>query len=121
MAELSRRNFFRGAGKGAGLLGAFFAGVSAPAIAEAVKQKVDPSVVAKIEEQSCHGNLSLIRTYGEIAPKTDSPYTDSPYTFGVGPNFVPGTEKTMKVHLVPGPDGELYLKINDEWKRVLTT
>jgi hypothetical protein len=116
MAESSRRNFFRGAGKGAGLLGAFFAGVSAPAIAETVKQKVDPSVVAKIEEQSCHGNISLIRTYGEIAPKTDSPYT-----FDIGPNFVPGTEKTMKVHLAPGPDGELYLKINDEWKRVLTT
>jgi len=115
MAESSRRNFFRGAGKGAGLLGAFFAGVSAPAIAEAVKQKVDPSVVAKIEE-SPQFNLSLIRTYGEIAPKTDSPYT-----FSVCPNFVPGTEKTMTVHMVPGPDGELYLKINDEWKRVLTT
>lgn len=117
MAESSRRNFFRGAGKGAGLLGAFFAGVSAPAIAETVKQKIDPSVAAKIEEQSSHGNLSLIRTYGEIAPNK----TDSPYTFSVCPNFVPGTEKTMKVHLAPGPDGELYLKINDEWKRVLTT
>ena len=117
MAESSRRNFFRGAGKGAGLLGAFFAGVSAPAIAEAVKQKVDPSVVAKIEEQSSHGNLSLIRTYGEIAPPDQS----QGYTFRVGPEFVPGTEKTMKVHLAPGPDGELYLKINDEWKRVLTT
>jgi hypothetical protein len=116
MAESSRRNFFRGAGKGAGLLGAFFAGVYAPAIVETVKQKIDPSVAAKIEEQSSHGNLSLIRTYGEIAPKTDSPYT-----LCVGPNFVPGTEKTMTVHMVPGPDGELYLKINDEWKRVLTT
>jgi hypothetical protein len=34
--------------------------------------------------------------------------------------FVPGTEKHVDVKLVPGPDGELYLNINGQWKKVLT-
>ena len=35
--------------------------------------------------------------------------------------FVPGTEKQVNVKFVPGPDGELYLNINGQWKKVLTT
>lgn len=35
--------------------------------------------------------------------------------------FVEGTEKTIDVKLVPGPDGELYLNVNGQWKKVLTT
>ena len=37
--------------------------------------------------------------------------------------FVEGTEKTIDVDvkLVPGPDGELYLNVNGQWKKVLTT
>lgn len=37
-----------------------------------------------------------------------------------GKKFVPGTEKHVDVKLVPGPDGELYLNINGQWKKVLT-
>jgi hypothetical protein len=37
-----------------------------------------------------------------------------------GKNFVPGTENQQSVKMVPGPDGELYLNINGQWKRVLT-
>ena len=35
--------------------------------------------------------------------------------------FVPGTENEVSVKMVVGPDGELYLKVKDQWKRVLTT
>jgi hypothetical protein len=35
--------------------------------------------------------------------------------------FVPGTENEVSVKMVVGPDGELYLKMKDQWKRVLTT
>ena len=35
--------------------------------------------------------------------------------------FVPGTEKSVSVKMVPGPDGELYINVNGKWKRVITT
>ena len=35
--------------------------------------------------------------------------------------FIPGTEQEVALKLVPGPDGELYLNINGQWKKVLTT
>lgn len=35
--------------------------------------------------------------------------------------FVPGTENEVSVKMVPGPDGELYLNVNGQWKRILTT
>ena len=40
---------------------------------------------------------------------------------GKNKQFVPGTENEVSVKMVVGPDGELYLKVKDEWKRVLTT
>ena len=35
--------------------------------------------------------------------------------------FVEGTETTQSVKMVPGPDGELYVQINGQWKKLLTT
>lgn len=40
---------------------------------------------------------------------------------GKNKQFVPGTENQVSVKMVVGPDGELYLKVKDQWKRVLTT
>jgi len=40
---------------------------------------------------------------------------------GKNKQFVPGTENEVSVKMVVGPDGELYLKVKDQWKRVLTT
>jgi hypothetical protein len=34
--------------------------------------------------------------------------------------FIPGTENQVNVKMVPGPDGELYLNVNGQWKKVLT-
>jgi hypothetical protein len=104
--------------------------------------KVDPKIIAQIEKIN-PSTLSLTQTYGEIEPPKPPPAQplDS-YVIsngGVWPNpgltlshdgnmciglnqkkFVPGTEKQVDVKLVPGPDGELYLNINGQWKKVLT-
>jgi len=110
--------------------------------------EVDPKMVEMIEEinPSC---IQLSSTYGEIAPPPPPPKEVSILPNGVvmhgvssptwattgltlnsngslvvRPNnkeFVEGTEKTIDVKLVPGPDGELYLNVNGQWKKVLTT
>jgi len=109
---------------------------------------VDPNIIKQIEE-ICPANVTFCSTYGEIAPppppppplSTNSFYTvgssnlsysgynevmriDSSGNLGIGggssKRFVPGTEKQVSVKMVPGPDGELYINVNGQWKRVLT-
>lgn len=128
----SRRNFLTGSAKGAGIFGAFLGGLAAPVIVERVVETqaqssppslptVDPQVVEKIKEFAPSGILEFHKTYGEIAPPEPNP---SPFVFtGVhgGPKLVPGTENSVKVGMMVGPDGQLYIRVNDDWKRVLTT
>ena len=128
----SRRNFLTGSAKGAGIFGAFLGGLAAPVIVERVVETqaqssppslptVDPKVVEKIKEFAPSGILEFHKTYGEIAPPEPNP---SPFVFtGVhgGPKLVPGTENSVKVGMMVGPDGQLYVRVNDDWKRVLTT
>jgi len=105
---------------------------------------VDPNIIKQIEE-ICPANVTFTSTYGEIAPPPPPPpsYGSSFYTIGSGGNigynevmridssgnlgiggsskrFVPGTEKQVSVKMVPGPDGELYINVNGQWKKVLT-
>ena len=108
-------------------------------------EAADPAVVAQLEEQHT-SSLALTQTYGEIAPPpppqptyvgvdgstlcfTGSSYITSAMTInqsgnvcinGPRKNYVPGTEKQVDVKMAPGPDGELYLNINGQWKKVLT-
>jgi hypothetical protein len=119
---------------------------AAPVVIEKIKEVpvpvavADPKVLALLEEQA-PPTLCLMATYGEIAPPPPPPayngmYAISGGNFGQermriasdgsttllinGKNFVPGTENHQSVKMVPGPDGELYLNINGQWKRVLT-
>ena len=127
----TRRDFFRGGAKGAGLVGAFIAGFAAPVVIEKTKEihvkapeplpapTVDPQVVEKIKEFAPSGILEFHKTYGEIAPPTCTP---GAFTFcPPGPKLVEGTQKDVKVGMMVGPDGQLYIRVNDDWKRVLTT
>jgi hypothetical protein len=126
----SRRDFFRGGAKGAGLLGAFAAGLAAPIVIEKTKEihvktlepsvpTVDPKVVEKIKESAPSGILELHRTYGEVAPPEPN---SSPFVISNGgPKLVPGTENNVRVGMMVGPDGELYIRVKDDWKRILTT
>ena len=107
---------------------------------------VDPNIIKQIEEVG-PANVTFCSTYGEIAPPPPPPppsntmgfYTigsnidyngynevmriDSSGNLGIGGSskrFVPGTEKQVSVKMVPGPDGELYINVNGQWKKVLT-
>ena len=109
------------------------------------KPQVDPKIITQIESIN-PSTLSVTQTYGEIEPPKPPPsFTPSGSYFmvtdtgsswsnpglilshdgnvNIGLNqkkFVPGTEKQVNVKFVPGPDGELYLNINGQWKKVLT-
>ena len=123
----------------------FAMGAAAPVLAEKIRETqvpagVDPNIIKQIEE-ICPANVTFTSTYGKIAPPPPPPpsYGSSFYTIGSGGNevmridssgnlgiggsskrFVPGTEKQVSVKMVPGPDGELYINVNGQWKRVLT-
>lgn len=111
----------------------------------AVSKAIDPAIISLIEEQASN-HLQLTHTYGEIAPPppplpsslngsvlVSDWTTGSSASFlqinanggvnigGKNKQFVPGTENEVSVKMVVGPDGELYLKVKDQWKRVLTT
>ena len=110
----------------------------------AVSKAIDPAIISLIEEQASN-HLQLTHTYGEIAPPPPLPSslngsvlvsdwtTGSSASFlqinanggvnigGKNKQFVPGTENEVSVKMVVGPDGELYLNVNGQWKRILTT
>lgn len=104
---------------------------------------VDPNIIKQIED-ICPQHVTFCSTYGEIAPPSppnayqfvgnynEVMRIDSAGNVSIGTNslygnlyngtkqFVPGTEKQVSVKMVPGPDGELYINVNGQWKRVLT-
>ena len=111
----------------------------------AVSKAIDPAIISLIEEQASN-HLQLTHTYGEIAPPPPPLQsslngsvlisdwtTGSSASFlqinanggvnigGKNKQFVPGTENEVSVKMVVGPDGELYLNVNGQWKRILTT
>ena len=111
----------------------------------AVSKAIDPAIISLIEEQASN-HLQLTHTYGEIAPPPpplpsslngsvliSNWATGSSASFlqinanggvnigGKNKQFVPGTENEVSVKMVVGPDGELYLNVNGQWKRILTT
>ena len=120
----------------------FAMGAATPIVIEKIRETqvptplagVDPNIIKQIEEV-CPANVTFISTYGEIAPTVGNNEVmrlDSSGSLGIGTSspygnlfygtkrFVPGTEKQVNVKMVPGPDGELYINVNGQWKRVLT-
>lgn len=144
-----RRGFLKGFGLIGALAAGVSAPVVIEKVREVqlppITPTIDPKIVAQIEEIN-PSTLSLTQTYGEIEPPKPPPpipsgsylisgsggtigYTGSALILSndgnvkVGLNqkkFIPGTEKHVDVKLVPGPDGELYLNVNGQWKKVLT-
>jgi hypothetical protein len=109
----TRRSFFKYLGMGTGVA----AGGAAAVVTMLPKDKPK-----HIEQLDGGANLQLRATYGErLALGTGTPTNKlNVFSFNQGPEFVPGTEKQIDVTFKPGPDGELYLKVNGKWRKVVT-
>jgi len=115
MNPASRRNF----AKGLGLTGLFLAGVAGyREVKERIVYNQDELPTKELEKQlEKKPILQLQATYGEELPPQQSSYGN--YFFvGMGPNYKPGTEKRVSVNIAPGPDGKLYVKENDTWRKI---
>jgi hypothetical protein len=64
-----------------------------------------------------YNEVMRLDSNGSIGIGVSSPYGN---LYNGTKRFVPGTEKQVSVKMVPGPDGELYINVNGQWKRVLT-
>lgn len=115
MSNSVRRNFL----KGLGISGLFLAGVEGyKQVKEKIVYKQDElptkELEALLEKKPV---LQLTATYGEEMPPQQSSYGNY-FFIGTGPNYKPGTEKRVSVNIVPGPDGKLYVKENDIWRKM---
>lgn len=116
MNPVGRRSF----AKTLGLIGLIGVGVKGYQEAkERIVYKQDELPTAELEKQ-LEGKpvLSLYATYGEEIPKPTYTINGNPYVVGFGPQYKPGTEKKVSVNIVPGPDGKLYVKENDTWRKI---
>ena len=117
---MDRRSFLR---KG-GLFGALVAAASAPAVAAAsplptpTRNSVSKETIEALDSNPM--TLHLQAGYGEkVAESNERMRITSEGGFYFNPQ--PEYNKQVNVAIKPGPDGHLYVKINDEWKKILTT
>jgi len=111
----TRRNFFKYLGLAGGVAGG---GIVAAAAVLPDSEKT--SAIQQMEQQTS-SNIQLTQKYGLEAPRSDILPLYS--NLAIHPNkkkFIPGTEKDVAVTMNVGPDGELYLKINGKWRRIVT-
>jgi hypothetical protein len=116
MNPTSRRSF----AKSLGLVGLLAVGVEGyRQVKERIVYKQDELPTTELEKQ-LEGKpvLQLQAIYGEELPPAKVYGTDNMYIVGYGPNYKPGTENRVSVKIVPGPDGKLYVKENDTWRRM---
>jgi hypothetical protein len=120
----TRRNFF----KYLGLAGGVAAG-GAVAAATVLPNSDSKKITDQIKNNK-EGTISIHTTYGEKVQERMRLSADQTLYIGTTapsqglyvyqPNYVPGTTKQVIVDFKPGPDGELYLKTNGKWRRIVT-
>lgn len=102
----TRRNFFKYLGLAGGVAGGGIVAAAAvlpdPEKTECVK-KLDTTMTS----------IQFQQTYGQRLPDS-APLSN--HMLG----YVPGTRKDVNVGMNVGPDGEMYLKINGKWRRIVT-
>lgn len=114
MNPASRRTF----AKSLGLVGLLAVGVEGYKQAkERIVYKQDEMPTAELEKQ-LEGKpvLQLNATYG--TPKPPQSTGGYYFTSSIGNDYVEGTRKNVSVNIVPGPDGKLYVKENDTWRKI---
>lgn len=108
----TRRNFF----KYLGLAGGVATG-GVVAVAAVLPDNEKSAAIKQMERQNGSG-LQFTGRYGVEAPKSDT--NQSVYICTNEPKFIPGTEKQVNIAMNVGPDGEMYLKTNGKWRRIVT-
>jgi hypothetical protein len=118
MESNTRRNF----AKTLGLVGLVAIGVEGYQQATKIIYKQDElptkELEALLEKKPI---LQLNATYGEEVPNYTDYSTGNGGTYrvmGMGTKYKEGTEVNVKVNIVPGPDGKLYVKENDTWRKI---
>jgi hypothetical protein len=115
MNPVGRRNF----AKSLGLLGLVATGVEAYKETTKIVYRGDEFPTKELEKQlEAKPVLQLQATYG--TPKPKAAYSMNQYYMvnGWGEDYVEGTKKEVSVQIVPGPDGKLYVKENDTWRKL---
>jgi hypothetical protein len=111
MESNTRRNF----AKTLGLVGLVAIGVEGYQQATKIIYKQDElptkELEALLEKKPV---LQLNATYGTPKPRNPNSF----YVIGFGEDYVEGTKKEVSVQIVPGPDGKLYVKENDTWRKI---
>ena len=111
MESNTRRNF----AKTLGLVGLVAVGVKGYQEATKIIYKQDElptkELEALLEKKPV---LQLNATYGTPKPRNPNSF----YVIGFGEDYVEGTKKEVSVQIVPGPDGKLYVKENDTWRKI---
>lgn len=113
MTPTGRRTF----AKSLGLLGLFAIGIEGyKQASQKLVFKSDELAADDVVKQLNFGNyLSFQATYGEIDTTPVNPNSISAFNVQ---KYIPGTEKNVSVYLKPGPDGKLYVKEGDIWRKV---
>lgn len=118
MEKVGRRNF----AKTLGLFGLVAVGVKGYQEATKIIYKQDELPTKELEAQlEKRPVLQLMASYGEELPNyTDyrTPDGQSYRVQGFGTKYKEGTEIKVSVNIVPGPDGKLYVKENDIWRKI---
>lgn len=112
MNPTSRRSF----AKSLGLVGLLAVGVEGyKQVKERIVYKQDELPTGELEKQ-LEGKpvLQLRASYGTPKPRNPNTF----YLIGYGEEYVEGTRKDVRVNIVPGPDGKLYVKENDTWRKI---
>jgi len=114
MEPVGRRSFTRSLG----LLGLVAVGVEGYKEATKIVYRGDEFPTEDLEKQlEKKPVLQLMATYG--TPKPKPAYSMNQYMItGWGEDYVEGTKKEVSVQIVPGPDGKLYVKENDTWRKI---
>ena len=110
----TRRNFFKYLG--------LASGVATGGVVAAAAVLPDSEKTAAIEQMKKQNGSGLQMTgrYGVEALKCDNNQPGSYAIFTNERKFLPGTEKNVNIAMNVGPDGEMYLKINDKWRKIVT-
>jgi hypothetical protein len=112
---MERRKFLTGSGMVAGAIAGLVLGYR--------QYNNKPVVDKKVLDEVDASSMSLQLTHGYGAKKDPIPQfdEDDPNRFYIISPTAQNYDKMVTVAIKPGPDGNLYIKTNNEWKQVLTS